>query len=129
MVTCTEIEAITKAAEERAYQQYLHAREITKKETCEYCSTVISEQLKKRADIPTHYLEILTTNPIRDDEMHILYLTNSAYNIYDFDCKRYNIKTLVEFIEEHGFKVTIEDAKYRSGRSSYSMGKKITIRW
>lgn len=129
MVSCTEIKAITLVAEEREHQKYLAAREKTKEETREYCSTVLSEQLKKEANKPSHSLEFKVSIPDRDRESHLIKLDEGSSTYYSEVAGFYNIDTMVEFIKEHGFDVTVEDSAYRYNcRTTYSC-KKITIKW
>ena len=129
MVSRAEINAITLVAEEREHQKYLAAREKTKEETREYCSTVLSEQLKKEANKPSHYFEFKVSTPDRDRESHLIKLDEGSSTYYSEATGFYNIDTMVEFIKAHGFDVTVADSTYRySSRTTYSC-KKITIKW
>lgn len=129
MVSRMEINAITLVAEEREHQKYLAAREKTKEETREYCSTALSEQLKKEANRPTHSFELKVSLPDRDRESHLIKLDEGSSTYYSEAVGFYNIDTMVEFIKEHGFDVTVEDSTYRYNcRTTYSC-KKITIKW
>lgn len=129
MVSRTEINAITLVAEEREHQKYLAAREKTKEETREYCSTVLSEQLKKEANKPSRSLEFKVSIPDQDRESHLIKLDEGSSTYYSTVTGFYNIDTMVEFIKEHGFDVTVEDSTYRYNcRTTYSC-KKITIKW
>jgi hypothetical protein len=129
MVSRMEINAITLVAEEREHQKYLAEREKTKKETREYCSTVLSEQLKKEADKPSHSFGFKVSIPDQDGESHLIKLDENSSTYYSEVAGYYNIDTMVEFIKEHGFDVTVEDSTYRySCRTTYSC-KKITIKW
>ena len=129
MVSRTEINAITIAAEERVHQQYLKAREATREDTREYCSTVLSERLKKEADRPSHCLEVLVTLPDKDKEIHIVNKDTDNASFYSPESKYYNIDTLVEFTKEHGFDVAIVDASYRYNRNTTHSCKKVLIKW
>ena len=129
MVSRMEINAITLVAEEREHQKYLSAREKTKEETREYCSTVLSEQLKKEADKPSHSFEFKVSIPDQDRESHLIKLDENSSTYYSEVAGYYNIDTMVGFIKEHGFDVTVEDSTYRyTCRTTYSC-KKITIKW
>lgn len=129
MVSRTEINAITLIAEERVHQQYLKAREATRVETREYCSTVLSDLLRKEADRPSRCLTILVSLPDRDKEVHIITKDTDNASFYSPESEYYNVETLVEFVKEHGFEVTVSDASYRHTRNSTYSCKKISIKW
>jgi len=129
MVSRTEINAITITAEERVHQQYLKAREATREATREYCSTILSEQLKKEADRPSRCLEVLVSLPDKDREAHIVTKDTDNVSYYTPESKFYNVDTLVEFTKEHGFDVTMVDASYRYNRNTTYSCKKILIKW
>lgn len=130
MVSRMEINAITLIAEEREHQKYLAAREKTKEETREYCSTVLSEQLKKEANKPSRSFGFKVTLPDRDRESHLIKLDEGSSTYYSAVTEfYYNIDTMVEFIKAHGFDVTVEDSTYRYNcRTTYKCNK-ITIKW
>lgn len=129
MVSRTEINAITLIAEERVHQQYLQAREATREATREYCSTELSERLKKEADRPSHCLEVLVSLPDKDREVHMIVKDDCNASFYSPDSKYYNVDTLIVFTKEHGFDVTMEDASYRYNRNTTHSCKKIRIKW
>jgi len=129
MVSRTEINAITLVAEEREHQKYLIEREKIKEKTREYCSTVLSEQLKKEANKPSRSFDFKVSLPDSDRESHLIKLDEGSSTYYSIVEGFYNIDTMVEFIKEHGFDVTVEDSTYRyTCRTTYSC-KKITIKW
>lgn len=129
MVSRTEILAITVAAEEREHQKYLAAREATKAETREYCSTELSELLKVEANKPSHAFNLLVTIPDNDNEMQIITKDSDTASTYT-PCPGYkNFDTLVDFTKDHGFDVEVTDSTYKyNSRQTYSC-KKITIKW
>lgn len=129
MVSRTEINAITLIAEERVHQQYLKAREATREATREYCSTELSERLKKEADKPSRCLKVLVSLPDKDREVHMIIKDEGNASFYSPSSEYYNVDTLVTFTKEHGFDVTMEDDTYRYNRNTTYNCKKILIKW
>ena len=129
MVSRTEINAITLIAEERVHQQYLKAREATREATREYCSTKLSELLKKEADRPSRCLKVLVSLPDKDREVHMVIKDEGNASFYSPSAEYYNVDTLITFTKEHGFDVTMEDDTYRYNRNTTHSCKKILIKW
>ena len=129
MVSRTEIEAITIVAEERERQADLQERERTREKTREYCSTVISDQLKEEANKPSRCLTILVTVPDKDREVHIIKKDEADNPYYSAMAGFYNVDTLIEFTREHKFDVKMSDSTYRYNRNTTLSCKKISIEW
>ena len=126
MVSRTEINAITVAAEEREHQEYLAQEERIKENTRAYCSGSLSEELKKEANKPSRSFRIYTTTPDKDGDVH-LYVKDGCY--YKFTDEYRNFDTMVQFIRDHGFDViTSEDTVPKNSTRCYS-AMCITIKW
>lgn len=126
MVSRTEINAITVAAEERERQKHIAYEEGIKENTRTYCSTTLSDNLKKEADKPSRTFRIYTTMPDNDGDVY-LYMTEGYY--YKPMTEYRNFDTMVQFIRDHGFDViTSEDTVPKNSTRCYS-AMCITIKW
>jgi len=129
MISCTEIKAVTERAEERERQKIIDYINQKKDETREYCSETISEQLIKRADIPSHKMIIYTKIPDGRGMANICDRDGDDRDTYSPTGKDVHVETLVDFIREHGFNVTIEQGQYKYSARTYYPAKVITIEW
>ena len=126
MVSRTEINAITVAAEERELQKHIAYEERIKENTRAYCSGSLSEELKKEANKPSRSFRIYTTIPDKDGDVH-MYVKDGYY--YKFTDEYRNFDTMVQFIRDHGFDViTSEDTVPKNSTRCYS-AMCITIKW
>lgn len=126
MVSRTEINAITVAAEERERQKHVAYEERIKENTRSYCSGSLSEELKKEADKPSRSFRIYTTMPDDDGDVHMYIKDGYYYKPVD---EYRNFDTMVQFIRDHGFDViTSEDTVPKNSTRCYS-AMCITIKW
>jgi hypothetical protein len=126
MVSRMEINAITVAAEERKYQEHIEQEERIKENTRAYCSSSLSEELKKEANKPSRSFRVYTTIPDNDGDVH-MYMENGYY--YKPTDEYRNFDTMVQFIRDHGFDViTSEDTVPKNSTRCYSC-MCITIKW
>ena len=127
MITQTELNQITVAAEERERKEHEAHEERIKQNTRDYCSSSLTELLKVEADKPTRSFTIRTTLPDRDGDVHVVTGVVSRVTV---GSDWYNLDTMVEFIKQHGFEVNVSRGVYKeTGKREYTDGKIITITW
>ena len=129
MVSCAEIKIITEQAEERERQKIVAYVNQMKDKTREYCSEIISEQLKKVAEIPSHKMVIYTKIPDARGVANICDKDSDDKDTYSPTGKAIHVDTLVDFICEHGFEVTNELGNYKYSARTFYPARIITIKW
>lgn len=129
MVSCTEIRLITEQAEERERQKIVEYVNKKKQETREYCSAIVSEQLQKVANIPSHKMILYTQTPDGRGMANVCDRDGDDKDTYSPDGKSIHVETLIEFIREHGFEVTNELGSYKYSARTYYPARVITIKW
>lgn len=130
MVSCTEIRVITEQAEERVRLQHLAYVNKIKEDTRKYCSTELSEILKVEADKPSHVAVIYTSRyPNLDGIVHFVEKDSETSVYYSESSTLCHLDTLVKFIEEHGFTVTVTDDSCAYNTRRDINVKRVSIKW